>query len=72
MTATEKLSLLEEMLEMDEGTLKPELKLSELEQWDSMAKLSLIVLMEDECGKELKSGDIKQFVKVEDILNFMD
>ena len=58
MTATEK--------------LKPELKLSELEQWDSMAKLSLIVLMEDECGKELKSGDIKQFVKVEDILNFMD
>lgn len=71
MTATEKLSLLEDMLEMDEGTLKPETELEALEEWDSMAKLSLIVLIDDECGKTLTSEDIKGFKTIQDILDFM-
>lgn len=72
MSTKEKLALLEEMFDMDEGTLDAETELSNLDQWDSMAKLSLIVLMDDECGKELKSDDIKKFNTVQDILDFMD
>ena len=71
MTTKEKLALLEDMFEMDEGTLDPAAELSDLDEWDSMAKLSLIVLMDDECGKELKSDDIKKFNTVQDILDFM-
>lgn len=72
MTMDKKLALLEEMFEMEEGELKAETALEDLEEWNSMAKLSLIVLMDDECGKTLKSDDIKRFVTVQDILNFME
>ena len=71
MTTTEKIALLEDMFEMDEGTLNPEMELDSLEEWDSMAKLSLIVLMDDECGKTLKSDDIKGFKTIQDVLDFM-
>lgn len=71
MTTKEKLALLEDMFDMDEGSLDPATELSELDEWDSMAKLSLIVLMDDECGKELKSDDIKKFSTIQDILDFM-
>ncbi len=71
MTAKEKLALLEEMFELDEGTLNPSMLLEELDEWDSMAKLSLIVLMDDECGKILKSEDIKGFKTVQDVLDYM-
>lgn len=71
MTTKEKLALLEDMFDMDEGALDPAAELNDLDEWDSMAKLSLIVLMDDECGKELKSDDIKKFNTVQDILDFM-
>jgi len=71
MSTKEKLALLEDMLELDEGTLDPAAELSTIDEWDSVAKLSLIVLMDDEFGKELKSDDIKKFVTVQDILDYM-
>jgi len=71
MNNQEKMALLEDMFEVDEGTLTPEMELSEIDNWDSMTKLSLIVLMDDECGKTLKSDDIKKFNTIQDILDFM-
>ena len=53
MTNDEKIALLEDMLELDNGSLKPETILADIDEYDSMAKLSLIVLMDDECGKKL-------------------
>ena len=44
------------------------MNLSELENWDSMTKLSLIVLMDDEFEKKLTGEQIKSFVTVKDIL----
>ena len=71
MTTEKKLELLEEMLELDEGTLTPETDLEDIEEWDSMAKLSLIVLVDDECGKSLTGQEIKGFTTVQDILDYM-
>lgn len=71
MTQEEKIALLEETLELDEGTLTPETVLSSIEQYDSMAKLSLIVMMDDECDKKLTGEQIREFKTVQDILNFM-
>lgn len=71
MTDQEKLALLEDMLELDEGKLSEEVKLEEVEGWDSMAKLSLIVLMDDELGKKLSGEQIKGFKTIKDILDYM-
>ncbi|MBR2550300.1 MAG: acyl carrier protein [Clostridiales bacterium] len=72
MTDQEKIKLLEDAFELDEGTLTADTELSELDCWDSMAKLTLIVLMDEECGKTLKSDDIKKFVTIKDILDYME
>jgi acyl carrier protein len=37
-----------------------------------MAKLSLIVLMDEECNKKLTGEQIREFKIVADILNFME
>ena len=71
MTQEEKIALLEDMLELDGGTLKPEMELSGIEEYDSMAKLSLIVMMDDEFGKKLTGEQIREFNTVQDILDFM-
>ena len=44
----DKMKKLEEVFEMQEGTLRPDMRLDELEEWDSMTRLSLIVMMEDD------------------------
>ena len=72
MTDQKKIELLEEAFEVDEGTLTPETELDSLDSWGSMAKLTLIVLMDEECGKTLKSDDIKKFVTVKDIMDYME
>ena len=71
MTQEEKIALLEDMLELDGGSLKPEMELGEIEEYDSMAKLSLIVLMDDEFSKKLTGEQIREFNTVQDILDFM-
>ena len=72
MTNEEKIALLEDMLELDGGTLKPETVLADIDEYDSMAKLSLIVLMDGEFGKKLTGEQIRVFKTVQDILDFMD
>ena len=71
MTNEEKIALLEETWELDEGTLSEDTVLADVEEYDSMAKLSLIVLCDDEFEKKLDGDTIKGFVTVKDILDFM-
>ena len=71
MTNEEKIALLEDMMELDNGSLKPETVLADIDEYDSMAKLSLIVLMDDECGKKLTGEQIREFKTIQDILDFM-
>lgn len=71
MTDQEKIELLEDAWELDEGTLTADTVLEDVEEYDSMAKLSLIVLMDDEFGVKLTGDMIKGFEKVSDILSLM-
>ena len=71
MTKEEKIALLEDMLELESGALAPETELSSIDEYDSMAKLSLIVLMDDEFSKKLTGEQIREFVTVKDVLDFM-
>ncbi len=72
MTEREKLAMLEDLLDLDEGTLSPDDELSSIEEYDSMAKLSLIVMLEDEFGVKLESAVIRGFNTVGDILAVMN
>ncbi len=72
MTMEEKMELLAETLDVDTEDISAETVLSDMPEWDSMTKLSLIVMFDDEFGKRITSNDIKKFVTVQDILNVMD
>ena len=71
MTEQEKIALIEETLELDEGTLTADTVLADVDEYDSMAKLSLIVMMDDEFGVKLTGDMIKSFVTVGDIIKMM-
>ena len=71
MSEKEKLSLLEDTFEVEEGTLSPDMLLDDIEEYDSMTKLSLIVMIEEEFGKKLSGAEIKGFATVQDILSIM-
>lgn len=67
----EKIRMLEDMMELDEGTLREDMVLKELERWDSMAALSLIVLLDEEFNRNITAKEIKNLKTVSDILNVM-
>lgn len=71
MTNREKMALLEDVFELDPGKLKEETVLEDLENWDSMTKLSLIVLMDDRFGKKVAGKEIEGLKTVRDILDIM-
>ena len=72
MTEQEKIALIEETLEMDEGSLTPDTILEEVDEYTSMAKLSLIVMMDDEFDVKLTGEMIKGFKTVADIMALME
>ena len=68
----DKLKKLEEVFEMQEGTLRPDMRLDELEEGDSMTRLSLIVMMEDDYGKKVKRSEVMNYTTVQDIVDSME
>ena len=61
MTVQEKLEVLEDILELDEGTLKVEDSLEDIDEWDSMSKLYLVTYVKKEMQKRLTVDEIKNF-----------
>ena len=72
MTLQGKLELLEEILEADEGTLKVEDRLEDIDEWDSMSKLYLVSYVKKEMTKRLTVDEIKNFKTVQDICDYLD
>jgi acyl carrier protein len=72
MELEKKKELLSDLFDVKPEEILPEQALDEFEAWDSMSKLSLIVLMDDECGKKLTGEQILQFETLGDILEFME
>lgn len=71
MTNSEKIRLIENALELEENSLTEDTFLESIEKYDSMTKLVIIVLCEDEFGKKLTGEKIRSFKQVRDILDFM-
>lgn len=72
MTTEEKIALLEEIMDLDEGTLSLRDNLDDYEEWDSLSKLSLIVEAKKEFGKVLGTDTILDFKTVQDICDYFE
>lgn len=72
MDKNKKIELLADLFEVEQSEIVEAIDLNNFEPWDSMSKLSLIVLMDDECGKKLTGEQIRSFKTIGDILAFMD
>lgn len=71
MTLQEKIEMLEDIMDVEEGTLSSETVLSEVEEWDSLSSLSLTVEMKRQFGLTLTTAILKSFKTVGDICNFI-
>ncbi len=72
MTLEKKMELIAEILDVEVDEISPETEFASLEDWDSVAALSFIVMMDEEFGKEVKGDIIKKFVTIQDALNIME
>lgn len=71
MLVQEKIALLEDMLEVDEGTLTEDMALDEIDEWNSLAYLSFSVLLSDEFDKKVPAAEIKNYTSVKELLEIM-
>lgn len=70
MTDQEKIALIAEGLDVDPTSIDAQTNLADLAEYDSMTKLSIIVLMDEEFDKKLTGEEIANFTTVGDIVAF--
>lgn len=71
MEKKEKIRLLEEIMELENGTLTEDAILEDFEEWDSLTVISFLALMDTRFHKNIPVEQIKQFVTVADAINAM-
>lgn len=72
MDITEKLAALEDIMELDEGDLSPDMRLDSIEEWDSLSALSFVVLLGDEFNRKISGREIRAMQTVQDMLDVME
>ena len=60
---------LQELLEVEE--LDSTMKFTDLDEWDSLASLSIIALLDSDYGITMKHSDIKSFDSIEDFCKYV-
>ena len=71
MELEKKLELLADLLELQVNEFTLETNLDDLEEWDSLAAISYVVMMDEEFGIVANPTDIKNFKTIQDILDSM-
>lgn len=71
MSDKEKIVILEEIMELDEGTLSVGDMLADYAEWDSITALSLIATMDEKFHKTVTGAEIKALKTVSDVLEMM-
>lgn len=73
MTFEEKMKIFRETFLIDDNVeLNGDTKLSSLDNWDSMSKLSLIIIFKDYCNKKLTFELLDSFITIQDVFDAMD
>ena len=72
MELNKKLELLEEIMELEEGELSLDMKLEDLEEWDSLTKLALMAAIRKLMGKTISVDELKAFKTVQDVCDYLE
>ena len=72
MSEKERIALLEEIMDLEIGSLKKDDILSEFEEWDSLSILAFISEMGARFGKRITGEQIKKFQTVADAIAVME
>lgn len=72
MTIKEKLNILQDLLDIDQGTLTEETGLDQLDEWDSIATITIIAMFDSHFGKEITPEEVKEFKTIKDITDKME
>ena len=71
MTNERKIELIAEILDVEPGVLNQETKLSDLDEWDSIALISFMAMIDDEFDKVVKGSIVKEQKRVADLMALM-
>lgn len=71
MTLEEKLNLIADTIDVEKEKIKADTILLSLEEWDSMAKISIIAMLDKKFKKVLDMEQLEEIKSVQDIVNYM-
>jgi len=69
MELEKKLELIKDVLDVE--SLAPEDNLSDIEEWDSLSALSIVIMVKDEFNRVLTGDEVRNFKTIQDILDVM-
>lgn len=72
MTKQEKLENIAEILDLEAEDIDENAVLEEYEEWDSVAILSFIALLDEKFGKAVKGAEIRKLKTVKDMMDMME
>lgn len=72
MTIQQKIQLIEEMMELEEGELKADTVLEEIDEYDSFFKLYLTTYVKKNMNKRLTVEEINNFTTIQDICDYLE
>ena len=72
MTTEEKMDFIADILELELDDFNANSVLDEIEEWDSLAAISYIVMMDEQFNKKPSPEEIREFKTVQDILDTMN
>lgn len=72
MLQQERINLLEEIMDVEPGSLHLEDVLDDFEEWDSLSILTYITTLNEKFKKTIDGKQIKAFVTVEDAIKLME
>ena len=72
MTNERKMELLAEIMDLSPDALSPDTVLEELDEWDRIALISFIAMMDDEFGKVVKGMEVKERKTVDELMAMME
>lgn len=72
MNREKKLEIIADILEVEADELQEDMVLDDFETWDSVAVLSVIAMMDEKFGKYPHASEIRQYIRVIDLMNSME
>lgn len=72
MELSEKLALLEDILDVDSGSLSCDQSLDDIDEWDSLSALSVVVMIKDEFNVKITGAQVRAFKTIQDIIDVMN